>query len=202
MNQHEMVSLRCDGQYSNAVDLRQKSKAWLATAGAQRAIVRAMTSFSENLADLPAQGRIMALDVGDVRTGIAISDALQILASPHSVLTASADAALADAIAALATTEEAAAMVVGLPLNKDGTRGPQAEKVLAFSALLAERSAIPVILSDERYTTAAAERSLIGAGMRRDKRKKVVDKVAAAGILRDALDRAAGAKARAARDQQ
>jgi len=156
-----------------------------------------MSILSENLADLPLQGRIMALDVGDVRTGVALSDALQILASPHSVLSEPPDAALAESVAALATQEEAQAIVVGLPLNKDGTRGPQAEKVLAFAGLLTDQCAVPVILSDERFTTASAERSLIGAGMRRKKRKTVVDKVAAAGILRDALDRAAGARARA-----
>lgn len=139
----------------------------------------------------------MALDVGDVRTGVALSDAMQIVASPHVVLTETPGPGLATQIAAMAREEEAVAVVVGLPLRQQGDRGPQAEKVLAFCAMLGEELALPIVLCDERFTTVSAERSLIDAGMRRKKRKGVVDKVAAAGILRHALDQAVGARARA-----
>lgn len=156
-----------------------------------------MKQITEDLSHLPESGRIMALDVGDVRTGIAISDSMQILASPYSVLEEAPGVGLAEKIAAVARAEEAVALVVGLPLSQHGERGPQAEKVVAFCAQLEAQFGLPIVFCDERFTTVSAERSLIDAGMRRKKRKGVVDKVAAAGILRHALDQAVGARARA-----
>ena len=139
-------------------------------------------------------GRIMALDIGDVRTGVALSDPMRIIASPHAVVPmASTDQAIENLCAMIRETE-AVLVVAGLPLNQNGAPGPQAEKVLAFLEQLRQRVDIDIVTQDERFSTAAAERSLIAADMRREKRKKVIDKVAATHILQAYLDRMSTAK--------
>jgi putative holliday junction resolvase len=139
-------------------------------------------------------GRIMALDIGDVRTGVALSDPMRIIASPHAVVPmASTDQAIENLCAMIRETE-AVLVVAGLPLNQNGEPGPQAEKVLAFVEQLRQRVDIDIVTQDERFSTAAAERSLIAADMRRAKRKKVIDKVAATHILQAYLDRMSAAK--------
>ena len=136
-------------------------------------------------------GRVMALDVGDVRIGVALSDPLGIIAQPHSVIAAKSPQADADAIAKLAADTETRCLVVGLPLNQEGKPGPQAEKVLAFVDVLKRALTIEIALQDERFSTVAAQRELIAAGVRREARKGIVDKVAAQRILQTFLDRRA-----------
>lgn len=133
----------------------------------------------------------MALDVGDVRIGIALSDPLGIIAQPHSVLTRTNDEKDLTALAQFVKDQGVVRAVVGLPLNQNGERGPQALKVEAFVELLRPALGIDIALQDERFTTAIAERSLIASNMRRKDRKGVVDKVAAQQILQTYLDRAA-----------
>lgn len=136
-------------------------------------------------------GRIMGLDVGDVRTGIALSDPMQLIASPRQVLAVKDPATDIAAILALAQAEEVIRIVAGVPLDRAGGTGAQATKVLAFVEALRAATPIPVDTIDERFSTASAQKSLIQAGARRDKRKQVVDKVAAAQILQLYLDRQA-----------
>lgn len=132
----------------------------------------------------------MALDVGDVRIGVALSDPLRIIASPHSVIPHTTDEEDIEAIRRLASEQGVVRIVVGLPLNQDGKPGPQAEKVLAFvGKLKAAVENVEVVTQDERFTTAASQRALIQADMRRKDRKKVIDKVAAQGILQTYMDR-------------
>lgn len=132
--------------------------------------------------------RIMGLDVGDKRIGVALSDELGLTAQGLTVLRRRGlDADLA-ALRELAGAHGVACVVVGLPRNLDGSLGPQGEKVLAFVDRLARELGLPVETWDERLTTRAAERALIAGDLSRARRRQVVDKVAAALILQGYLD--------------
>ncbi|MCC6144408.1 MAG: Holliday junction resolvase RuvX [Candidatus Hydrogenedentes bacterium] len=141
-------------------------------------------------------GRVMGLDIGDVRTGVAMSDPLQMIASPHSTIDmASPDAAIA-ALRTLVREQEVRVIVAGIPLNARGEPGPQAEKVLAFVERLRSIPDVDIVTQDERFSTAEAQRMLIGANVRRKDRKQVVDQIAATHILRTYLDRCASLRLR------
>ncbi len=136
--------------------------------------------------------RIMGLDVGDKTIGVALSDPLGWTAQGLEVIrreTIEKDFKRLDEIIQEYQVER---ILVGLPKNMNATIGPQGEKVLAFVEQLKERFALPVKTWDERLSTVAAERMLIQADVSRSKRKKVIDKMAAAVILQGYLD--AGAK--------
>jgi putative Holliday junction resolvase len=133
----------------------------------------------------------MALDVGDVRIGVATTDPLRIIASPHSVIQHTSTEKDVEAIAKLVSDLGVVRLVVGLPLNQHGQPGPQAEKVLQFVDALKAKVDVEIVTQDERFTTAASQRTLIQADMRRKDRKKVIDKVAAQNILQTYLDRQA-----------
>lgn len=132
--------------------------------------------------------RILGLDVGDKRIGIALSDPLHTIASPHGVYTRVGYGPDARYFVALAQETGAERLVLGLPLNMDGSRGFQSEKVEAFAEKLRE-AGLTVELIDERLTTVSAERALIEGGLSRSDRKGTVDAVAAALILQSYLDR-------------
>jgi len=135
------------------------------------------------------EGRVLALDVGDVRIGIAASDLLGITAQPRESYRRTNAAEDVATIKRIVAENEAYRVVVGLPLTEKGETGPQAERALAFAAMLREALDVEVVTMDERFTTALARRSLIEADMRRAKRKKVIDIVAAQQILQTYLDR-------------
>ncbi|MBO2516690.1 MAG: Holliday junction resolvase RuvX [Clostridiales bacterium] len=132
-------------------------------------------------------GRLLCLDVGDVRIGIALSDERRIIATPHSVYTRVGWGPDTRFIQNLMQETGAAAIVCGLPLNMDGSEGFQAQKVRAFAEQL-RKAGMEVIFQDERLTTVSAHEVLIEGGMRREERKHNVDKVAAAFILQSYLD--------------
>ena len=132
--------------------------------------------------------RIMAVDLGLVRTGIAICDEMELLASPVGTITQGDLDALCDEVAAVAAREEAREIVVGHPRNMDGTRGESAQRAEAFAEALQEKSGLPVVLRDERLTTVSAHGFLNQTNVRGKKRKAVVDTVSAAIILQDYLD--------------
>lgn len=127
--------------------------------------------------------RIMAIDYGDAHTGIAVSDPTGLLAGCTAVITAYRPEAVADRIAALAAEHGAEELVLGHPINMDGTLGPRSEKARAMKALLEERTGLPVVLWDERRTTIDAHQILMNNGKDARKRKKAVDAVAASLIL-------------------
>jgi putative Holliday junction resolvase len=131
-------------------------------------------------------GRILGIDHGDVRIGIAMSDETAFLASPLTTVQNGKDAV--DEIAALVREHSVEKIVIGLPLNMDGSAGPATEKVRKFSEKLAERTDVPIIESDERLTTVTAHHNLREAGLDGRKRKGVVDMAAAQIILQDWLD--------------
>ena len=132
-------------------------------------------------------GRILCLDVGDKRIGIAVSDEMQLIASPHSVYTRVGYGPDVKHILKVCADTKAQQVVCGLPKNMDGSIGFQAEKVQAFAEKLKE-SGLEIIFQDERLSTVSAHNALIEGGMRRDDRKGTVDKVAAAVILQQYLD--------------
>lgn len=134
--------------------------------------------------------RKVALDVGDVRIGVAVSDMLGITANPRETYVRKKDDTNADIayFCEYAKKEDADAFVLGLPKNMDGTEGDRAAVTRQFGDMLEQASGLEVLYQDERLTTVSAERMLIDADVRRDKRKKVIDKVAATIILQSYLD--------------
>ena len=127
--------------------------------------------------------RIMAIDYGDAHTGIAISDPTGFLAGFTTVINAYRPEAVAEQISALAKEHGVEELVLGHPINMDGTRGPRSEKAQAMKTLLEETTSLPVVLWDERRTTIDAHQILMNSGNNAKKRKKVVDAVAATLIL-------------------
>lgn len=127
--------------------------------------------------------RIMAIDYGDAHTGIAISDPTGFLAGFSTTINAYRPEAVAEQAAALAQEHGVEELVLGHPLNMDGSRGPRAEKAEAMAELLKAVSGLPVVLWDERRTTIDAHQILLNNGKNAKKRKKTVDAVAAALIL-------------------
>ena len=132
-------------------------------------------------------GRIVGLDVGDVRIGIALSDETRLIATPHSVYTRVGWGPDVKHIQRLYAEVSATLIVCGLPRNMDGSVGFQAEKVKGFAEQL-RKAGLPVVFQDERLSTVSADQALIEGGMRRVGRKETVDKVAAAVILQTFLD--------------
>ena len=132
--------------------------------------------------------RVLGLDVGDRRIGVALSDALGLTAQRLTVLEREGTAKDAAAVCALVEQHGAEAVVVGLPLTLRGDEGPQAKKVLAFAQTLRRRLSVPVQLIDERMTTVQGERALLETGASRRARKQVIDQVAAQLILQQFLD--------------
>jgi putative Holliday junction resolvase len=133
--------------------------------------------------------RVMGLDIGEKRIGIAISDPLGFTAQGHSVYARRQEEEDVEYLAGLAKEKQVSRIVYGLPRNMNGTEGPQAEKVRAFAALVS--ASVPDITAafwDERLTTVAAHRVMIEADMSRGKRKKKVDQLAAVLILQGYLD--------------
>lgn len=128
---------------------------------------------------------IMSVDYGDVRTGIAVCDKNEILASPVTVITERDADALVDKILPLAAERRAEAFVVGLPKNMDGSEGFRAEACKEFAKKLQEKSGLTVDMYDERLTTVSAHNALNLTNTRGKKRKAVVDAVSAVMILDD-----------------
>ena len=132
--------------------------------------------------------RLLGLDVGDRRIGVALSDALGLTAQRLTVLERRGLASDLAAIAVLVETHQVETVVVGLPLTLRGERGVQADKVITFSDALRRRIAVPVQLIDERLTTVQGQRSLSESHAPRRARKAMIDQVAAQLILQQFLE--------------
>jgi putative holliday junction resolvase len=133
--------------------------------------------------------RALGVDLGTVRTGLAVE--VLGIAQPLRVLT-EFDEDLVGAIVAVAAEEGATEVVIGHPLRLDGTEGEAASRTREIADAVRAATQIPVVLWDERLTTAQAERSLVGAGVKRRKRRSVVDEVAATVMLQSYLDASRG----------
>jgi len=139
-------------------------------------------------AALPASAPILGIDPGEKRIGVAISDISRLIASSLDTVQRAKFAADADAILKLYDARRCAGFVIGLPLNMDGSSGPAAQSARAFARNLLARRDAPLLLWDERLSTAAVTRTLIEGDASRRRRGEVVDKMAAAYMLQGALD--------------
>jgi putative holliday junction resolvase len=131
----------------------------------------------------------MAVDPGSKRVGLALSDPTATIAQALATVPAEPTDTLASRLAQMAHRHEAGRIVVGLPRRLDGTRGPEAVAAKELADAIRRASGLPVELVDERLTTVAAERALIADGVRREKRRLSVDRVAATLMLQAHLDR-------------
>jgi putative Holliday junction resolvase len=140
--------------------------------------------------DLPTEGRLMCIDLGEVRVGIAVSDPGQVVASPAETLHVprNQDAPLVDALVNAVIRHEASGVVVGYPKSLEGREGAAARRARDIADRLRERVQLPVLLADERLTTVEAERVMVGADVSRADRKEAVDRVAASVILQSVLE--------------
>ena len=141
---------------------------------------------------LPQRGRLLALDVGTKTIGTALCDAYWTIASPAALITRAKFTADKAALDALITREQVKGIVIGLPLNLDGTDSPRTQSTRSFAKNL-EALGVPILLWDERWSTAAVERQMIAADITRAKRAQKIDNAAAAYILQGAIDRLASA---------
>ena len=132
--------------------------------------------------------RLMGLDVGDKRIGIALSDEGAVIASPTETLERRGNRKDIAHLLDLAQRKDVSEILVGMPLSLDGSEGPQAQKVGRFIEALKAETDIHITTWDERLTTVAAERALLEGDVSRAKRKKTIDRVAAALILQGYLD--------------
>jgi len=137
------------------------------------------------------QGVVIGLDIGDARTGIARSDALQMMAFPHIVVSAKSDQDMAEAVAKEIRPLSPVRIVVGMPLDQNGMPGLQAKRVESLIGRLRELLDVEIVTQDERFSTAEANRVAREMNARGKKRKGKVDKIAATLILQTWLDRQA-----------
>lgn len=137
----------------------------------------------------PAHGALIGLDLGTKTIGVAVSDPARRLATGVETIARKTFRVDAGRLIALATERKTVGIVLGLPVNMDGTEGPRAQSTRAFARNLANLTSLPIALWDERLSTAAVERELIAADVSRAKRAKVIDEHAAIFILQGALDR-------------
>jgi putative Holliday junction resolvase len=148
----------------------------------------------EAAAHWPPRGTLLGLDLGSKTIGVASSDPDRKLAAGVTTIARKNFTADASRLLALAAERAAVGVVLGLPINMDGSEGPRAQATRAFARNLAKLTDLPIALWDERLSTAAVERELIGADVSRKKRAAVIDQHAAAYILQGALDRLANLK--------
>jgi putative pre-16S rRNA nuclease len=133
--------------------------------------------------------RVLAVDPGSKRVGLAISDPTGTIAQPLTTVAGEPSDTLPSRLADIAREKEVSRIIVGLPRRLDGSYGPEAKSARELADRLRKASGLPVELVDERLTTVAAERSLLEGGVRRAKRRRAVDRVAAALLLQSSLDR-------------
>ena len=140
---------------------------------------------------LPPLGAVAGLDLGEKTIGVAISDLRRMVATPVGVIRRTKFTEDAEALLALLQARGAVAVLLGLPLNMDGSEGPRVQSTRAFARNLTRLTDRPLGFWDERLSTVAAERALLEADTSRKRRKEVIDQVAAGYILQGALDRLA-----------
>jgi len=146
-----------------------------------------------DIEDLPPllarEARLLGLDVGTKTIGMALSDVTRSVATPYDTIRRSKFTADAKTIREVVEKNQVGALVIGLPLNLDGSEGPRAQSTRAFARNLAAHVEVPMVFWDERLSTAAVERHLIEADVSRKRRVELVDRMAAAYILQGALER-------------
>lgn len=145
-------------------------------------------TLAEVLSTVPPDRRLMGLDLGSTTIGVATSDLTRTIATPIETIARKKFTADAERLLAIMAAENIGLIILGLPVNMDGTEGPRCQSTRAFARNFARLSPVPIVFWDERLSTAAVERMLIQADASRAKRNQVIDKLAAAWILQAALD--------------
>jgi putative holliday junction resolvase len=145
-------------------------------------------ALAELLSVLAPRQRLLGLDVGEKTIGLAVSDSDFKVATPVDTIRRTKFAADAARLAQLVAERDIGGLVIGLPINMDGSEGPRCQSVRQFAANLLQRVALPIAFWDERLSTAAVTRAMIEQDVSRARRAKSVDKMAAAYILQGALD--------------
>ena len=145
-------------------------------------------SLADAIASVPPDKRLMGLDLGSKTIGVATSDRTRMIATPIETIERKKFTADAERLIAISKAENIGIIILGLPVNMDGTEGPRCQSTRAFARNFARLSPISIVFWDERLSTAAVERMLIQADTSRAKRDLVIDKLAAAWILQAALD--------------
>lgn len=145
--------------------------------------------FEDFAASLPPQGALLGVDLGTKTIGLAVSDPARRVASPLETIARKKFTPDVLRMLSVGASRKVAGVVLGLPVNMDGTEGPRAQATRAFARNLAPLTELPIAFWDERMSTAAVERMLISFDTTRKRRDEVVDKLAAAYILQGALDR-------------
>jgi putative Holliday junction resolvase len=148
-------------------------------------------ALGEFAAALPPSGALAGLDYGDKTIGIAISDLRRQVATPTEIIRRTKFTEDAARLMQIVAARQVCGLVLGLPLNMDGSRGPRVQSTEAFARNLTRLTDLPIAFWDERLSTVAAERALLEADASRKRRKEVIDAVAAGYILQGALDRMA-----------
>ncbi|MFN4153572.1 MAG: Holliday junction resolvase RuvX [Paracoccaceae bacterium] len=148
-----------------------------------------LADIAEFVTTLPRVGGIAGLDLGDKTIGVALSDLRRSVATPVEVIRREKFTLDATRLLTLLTARGATGIILGLPLNMDGSEGPRVQSTRAFARNLEKLTPLPITFWDERLSTVAAERALLEADTSRKGRKEVIDKVAAGYILQGALDR-------------
>lgn len=148
-----------------------------------------LTEIADFLAALPQGRAICGLDLGDKTIGIAVSDLRRSVATPIHTVRRTKFTEDAAALLTILTERNIAGIILGLPLNMDGSEGPRVQSTRAFARNLIKLTDLPITFWDERLSTVAAERALIEGDTSRKRRREVIDQVAAGYILQGALDR-------------
>ena len=143
---------------------------------------------ADAVAGLPQKAAILGLDLGSKTIGVATSDVTRTIASPVETIARTKFTADANRLLAIAGAKQAVLIVLGLPLNMDGSEGPRCQSTRAFARNLEKLTALPITYWDERLSTAAVERMLIEGDTSRARRSELIDKLAAVYILQSALD--------------
>ena len=141
------------------------------------------------LSAIPDTGKILGLDLGTKTIGVALSDGMRYSATPLETIKRTKFTQDAERIQQLIAENQVVAIILGLPLNMDGTEGPRVQSTRAFARNLTPKVNLPIAFWDERLSTSAVTRMMIEADLRRDRRAEVVDELAASYILQGALDR-------------
>lgn len=137
---------------------------------------------------IPKESRILGLDVGDTTIGLALSDVLRSIASPLLTIDRSKFSKDAKQLQDIIAKHKVAGLVIGYPVNMDGSHGPRTQSTRTFVSNLSKQVQLPMLLWDERLTTMAVERAMLEADLSRQRRAQLVDKLAASYMLQGFLD--------------
>jgi len=151
-----------------------------------------MTSnmMDEFIKALPQSGRLLGLDAGETTIGLALSDHSRMIASPHSTIERKKFTKDMEALQAVIAAHSVCGLVIGYPVNMDGSLGPRTQSTRTFVSNLKKQISLPMLLWDERMSTMAVERVMLDADLSRARRAELVDKLAASYMLQGMLDRA------------